>query len=89
MAASFLQVGGNTDMPDSHFADQVDMGLAHIGGSLDLSGAGLVGLDLSGASIAADLKLGGAHDSALCKNNDCKPGALNLVTRILAAGWMR
>jgi hypothetical protein len=45
MAASFLQVGGNTDMPDSHFADQVDMGLAHIGGSLDLSGAGLAGLD--------------------------------------------
>jgi uncharacterized protein YjbI with pentapeptide repeats len=78
MAASFLQVGGNTDMPDSHFADQVDMGLAHIGGSLDLSGAGLAGLDLSGASIAADLKLGGAHDSALCKSNDCKPGALNL-----------
>ena len=78
MAASFLQVGGNTDMRDSHFADHVDMGLAHIGGSLDLSGAGLAGLDLSGASIAADLKLGGAYDSALCKSNDCKPGALNL-----------
>ncbi len=76
--ASFLQVGGNMNMPDSHFADQVEMGLAHIGGSLDLSGAGLAGLDLSGASIAADLKLGGAHESALCKGNDCKPAALNL-----------
>ena len=76
--ASFLQVGGNMNMPDSRFADQVEMGLAHIGGSLDLSGAGLAGLDLSGASIAADLKLGGAHKSALCKGNDCKPAALNL-----------
>src|SRR5208283_1953169 len=76
--ASFLQVGGNMNMPDSRFADQVEMGLAHIGGSLDLSGAGLAGLDLSGASIAADLKLGGAHESALCKGNDCKPAALNL-----------
>ncbi len=76
--ASFLQVGGNMNMPDSHFADQVEMGLAHIGGSLDLSGAGLAGLDLSGASIAADLKLGGAHESALCKGNGCKPAALNL-----------
>jgi uncharacterized protein YjbI with pentapeptide repeats len=74
--ASFLQVGGNMNMPDSRFADQIDMGLAHIGGSLDLSGAGLAGLDLSGASIAADLKLGGAH--AVCKGNDCKRGALNL-----------
>ena len=76
--ASFLQVGGNMNMPDSRFADQVEMGLAHIGGSLDLSGAGLAGLDLSGASIAADLKLGGAHESALCKGNDCMPAALNL-----------
>ena len=78
MDASFLQAGGNMNMPDSRFADQVDMGLAHIGGSLDLSGAGLAGLDLSGASIAADLKLGGAHESAVCKGNDCKRGALNL-----------
>ncbi|WGJ16219.1 hypothetical protein QEV83_08260 [Methylocapsa sp. D3K7] len=78
MDASFLQAGGNMNMPDSRFADQVNMGLAHIGGSLDLSGAGLAGLDLSGASIAADLKLGGAHDSSLCNGNDCKHGALNL-----------
>ena len=76
--ASFLQAGGNMNMPDSRFTRQVEMGLAHIGGSLDLRGAGLAGLDLSGASIAADLKLGGAHESAVCKGNDCKPGALNL-----------
>jgi hypothetical protein len=48
--ASFLKVGGNMDMHDSHYADQVEMGLAHIGGSLNLRGAGLAGLDLSGAS---------------------------------------
>jgi hypothetical protein len=76
--ASFLRVGGNMDMHDSHYADQVEMGLAHIGGSLNLRGAGLAGLDLSGASIAADLQLGGAHESAVCHGNDCKPGALNL-----------
>jgi uncharacterized protein YjbI with pentapeptide repeats len=76
--ASFLQAGGDMDMHDSQYADQVEMGLAHIGGSLDLRGAGLAGLDLSGASIAADLKLGGTHESTICKGNDCKPGALNL-----------
>ena len=76
--ASFLQAGGDIKMPDTRFADQVEMGLTHIGGSLDLSGAGLAGLNLSGASIAADLKLGGAHESAVCKGRDCKPGALNL-----------
>jgi len=76
--ASFLQAGGNIDMHDSHYAGQVYMNLARIGGSLDLRGAGLAGLDLSGASIAADLQLGGAHESVVCKGNDCKPGALNL-----------
>jgi hypothetical protein len=76
--ASFLRVGGNMNMLDSRFADQVEMVLAHIGGSLDLRGASLAGLDLSGASIAADLQLGGADESAVCKENDCKPGALNL-----------
>ncbi|MGA3341684.1 MAG: hypothetical protein ABSD11_13910 [Methylocella sp.] len=76
--ASFLQAGGNIDMHDSHYAGQVYMNLARIGGSLDLRGAGLAGLDLSGASIAADLQLGGAHESVACKGNDCKPGALNL-----------
>ena len=78
MDATFLQAGGNVDMHDSHYAGQVYMNLARIGGSLDLRGAGLAGLDLSGASIAADLELGGAHESALCKGNDCKPGVLNL-----------
>jgi hypothetical protein len=76
--ASFLQVGGDMDMHDSHCADQVELGLARIGGSLNLRGAGLAGLDLSGASIAADLHLGSTHDSVVCKGNDCKPGALNL-----------
>jgi uncharacterized protein YjbI with pentapeptide repeats len=78
MDASFLWVGGNMDMHNSQYVDQVEMGLAHIGGSLDLRGAALVGLDLSGASIAADLHLGGAHESAVCKRNDCNPGGLNL-----------
>jgi len=85
--ASFLQAGGNMNMPDTRFADQVEMGLAHIGGSLDLSGAGLAGLNLSGASIAADLKLGGAHESSLCKGNDCKPGTLNL-RNVHIGSWM-
>jgi cytoskeletal protein CcmA (bactofilin family) len=76
--ASFLQVGGDMEMHDSHYADQVYMGSAHIGGSLDLLGASLTGLDLSGASIAADLVLGGAHESVTWTEKDGQPSALNL-----------
>src|SRR5437773_1780512 len=55
--AASLQVGGDLLMPDAHYADKVDMFFAHVGRNLDLSGASLGDLDLSGASIAAALQL--------------------------------
>jgi hypothetical protein len=67
------------NLQDSHFADDVFMDLAHLGGNLNLSGASFVaGLDLSGASIAADLDLGGADKTAVWTRKDGKLGMLNL-----------
>jgi hypothetical protein len=43
----------------------VEMVFAHIGGNLDLRGATLAGLDLSGASVAGDLELGGLPRKSL------------------------
>jgi hypothetical protein len=54
----------------------IGMTFAHVGGNLDLRGATLSELDLAGASIAGDLRVGGGNDfkSALWT----KPGTLNL-----------
>jgi hypothetical protein len=59
----------------------MSMVFAHTGGSLDIRGATLAKLDLSGASIAGDLALGGgekAKTSALWRTKDGKPGDLIL-----------
>jgi uncharacterized protein YjbI with pentapeptide repeats len=61
--ADSLQVGGNMYMRDAHCADDVDMGLAHVGGNLELRGANLAGFQLSGASIAGSLQLGQSQKS--------------------------
>jgi hypothetical protein len=76
--AASLQVGGDLLMRDADYADKVDMFFAHIGRNLDLRGASLGDLDLSGASIAAALQLGGVHESAAWKGKHGKSGALNL-----------
>ncbi|MGB6666589.1 MAG: hypothetical protein WCF64_04420 [Methylocella sp.] len=57
--AEDLQVGGNLFIRDAHCAQEVDMVFAHVGGTLVLRGATLAGLNLSGASVAGDLELGG------------------------------
>src|SRR5262249_9686690 len=49
-----------------------------VGGGLDLRGATLAGLDLSGASIATDLALGESGHSAVWKRKNGEPSALNL-----------
>jgi len=69
---------GDLFMNDAHSTHEVDMVFAHVGGSLDLRGATLAGLDLSGASIAADLRLGGPYMSAPWTGNNGDPGALTL-----------
>jgi hypothetical protein len=56
--AEALQVGGDLLMNDGHYADKIVMVLVHVGRDLNLRGASLGDLDLSGASIAGALKLG-------------------------------
>ena len=68
LTAEFLEVGGSLFMRDANCAQAVDMVFAHIGGNLDLRGTTLPNLNLSGTSVAGDLRLGGSHE----------PGALNL-----------
>jgi uncharacterized protein YjbI with pentapeptide repeats len=75
--AEGLRAGGHLLMSNANYADEVDMVFAHVGGSMDLRGATLAGLDLSAASIAGDLQLGGGR-SAVWKGNNEKPGDLNL-----------
>jgi uncharacterized protein YjbI with pentapeptide repeats len=76
--AESLQAGGRLFMRDAHFAKEVVMVSVHVGGSLDLRGTTLAGLDLSGASIAADLRLGGQYKFAPWTENNGKPGDLTL-----------
>ena len=76
--AASLKIDGDLLMRDVHCADKVDMFFARVGRNLDLRGASLGDLDLSGASIAAALHLGGAHESAAWKGKYGKSGALNL-----------
>jgi hypothetical protein len=58
--ADSLQAGGDLFMLDARYARAVVMFFAHVGGNLDLRGATLDSLDLSGAQIAGDLRLGGS-----------------------------
>jgi hypothetical protein len=70
--------GGGLFMRDATFAHQVNMVFAHVAGSLDLRGATLADLNLSGASIAGDFVLGGSHKSAVWTGNTGEPGTLTL-----------
>ena len=59
LTAEGLQASNDLYMDDVYCIKETDMTFAHIGGNLDLRGATLPGLDLAGASVAADLDLGG------------------------------
>jgi uncharacterized protein YjbI with pentapeptide repeats len=78
LEAEALQAGADLFMYDAHFAHAVNMVFAHVGGSLDLRGATLAGLDLSGASVVGDLRLGDPGKHAIWKGKNGEPGALNL-----------
>ncbi|MCI0601079.1 MAG: hypothetical protein L0Y50_10410 [Beijerinckiaceae bacterium] len=56
--ASSVQVGQYLSMQDAHCAGEVNLRAGQIGGNLDLRGAALADLDLSGATVAAELQLG-------------------------------
>ena len=76
--ANSLQAGGDLFMRDARYARAVVMFFAHVGGNLDLRGATLDGLDLSGAQIAGDLRLGGSYKPTVWTGEKGEPGALNL-----------
>jgi uncharacterized protein YjbI with pentapeptide repeats len=76
--ADALQVDGELSMSDAYCYGNVVMIFARIGGNLELPGATLAGLDLSGASIAGDLQLGEPGNPAVWKGNNGEPGTLDL-----------
>jgi uncharacterized protein YjbI with pentapeptide repeats len=59
LRAQAIQVGDLLLLRDAYYAQEIKMYLAHVDSNLDLRGATLAGLDLSGASVAGDLELGG------------------------------
>ena len=73
-----LEVGEILVMRDAHCADSVNMRGSHVGGVLDVRGATLAGLDLSGASIAADLILGKPGHPVIWRGKNGGSGDLNL-----------
>lgn len=76
--AESVQVDGSLLMRYAHCAHKLVMVFAHIGGNLDLRGATLAGLNLSGASIAGDLALGESGTPAVWKGKKGESGTLTL-----------
>lgn len=77
--AESLQAGGDLFLRDSNCANAVTMIFAHVDGGLDLRGATLANLDLSGASVTGDMALGGRYKPAVWKGKNGEPG--NLILR--------
>jgi hypothetical protein len=75
--ADSLQVGGDLFMRYACYADKAVMVFAHVGGNLDLRGASLADTDLSGASVAGELRLDGQTVPG-CRKNSGTPDVLNL-----------
>jgi hypothetical protein len=75
--ADSLSIGGDLFMRDACHADKAAMAFGHVGGSLDLRGVSLADFDLSGASVAGELRLDG-QKSASCPNGSSERDVLNL-----------
>jgi hypothetical protein len=78
MDANGLQVGGSPFLRHANCTHAIDMTFAHVDSNLDLRGTTVVGLDVSGASIAGDLRLGQPGYHAVSKGKTGEPGNLNL-----------
>jgi hypothetical protein len=63
LAVEELHVGRDALWRDVHAARPIDAVFLAVSGSLDLRGATLGGLDLSGAAVNGDLRLGGRYDN--------------------------
>lgn len=75
--ADSVQVGSDLFLRDAHLSQKAMMAFAHIGGNLDIRGATLADVDLSGASVKGDLRLG-KPKCPIWRKNDGEPGTLNL-----------
>jgi hypothetical protein len=53
-----MQIGADLFMRQAHYGGDVNMEFTRVGGNLDLRGATLAHLDLSGVSVAGELRLG-------------------------------
>jgi hypothetical protein len=75
--ADALNVGGDLVIRDACHADKAAMPFAHVGGNVDLRGASLADVDLSGASVAGELRIDG-QKLAACPKSSGDPDVLNL-----------
>jgi hypothetical protein len=75
--ADALKVGGDLVIRDACHADKAAMAFAHVGGNVDLRGASLADVDLSGASVAGELRIDG-QKLAVCHKSNGDPDVLNL-----------
>jgi uncharacterized protein YjbI with pentapeptide repeats len=82
--AEFLKAGADLSMNEARYVNHINMVFANIGGGVDLRGATLRGLDLSGASITGDLRLGGSHHSTVWKRSSRYPPYLSLQNAHIA-----
>lgn len=79
LKAKSLQIGQFLSLVDAHCFQEVNLSDSHVGGNLDLRGATLAGLDLSGTTVVAELQLGGQGKSAVWNRKDGQPGDLALL----------
>jgi hypothetical protein len=75
--ADSLKVGGDLFMRFVCHADKAVLVFANVGGNLDLTGASLADVDVSGASIAGQLRLDGKKFEVCARSKD-KQDVLNL-----------
>jgi uncharacterized protein YjbI with pentapeptide repeats len=89
VSADSLKVGGDLFMRHACYADRAVMVFATIGGNLDLSGASVADANLSGASVAGELRLDGQKVSG-CRNDglnlrNARVGYLKVADDVLPA----
>jgi len=76
--ADGLEVGASIVMLDATARKRLSMPFVQTRGDFDIRGATLAELDLSGASINRDLRLGGGRTSTVWRTQEGKPGKLVL-----------
>jgi uncharacterized protein YjbI with pentapeptide repeats len=82
-----VKIGGGVDLTGAIATEEISMIFARIGGNLDIRGTTLANLDLFGASIAGELRLGDLdqpHTPMLWLTGRGEPGRLNLRNTTIA-----